>query len=286
MFACEHLSFSRAATEMHITQSAFSQLILNLETQLGVRLFDRTTRRVALTAAGELMQRRLKLSLESIDQACEEALAVCGLEQGSIRVGATSSLATGVVAQTLEQLHEQYPRISVSLQEGYSEALADMVGRGGIDFAVCSEVKSAPGLDFEHLFDDEMVLVTRRGSPMAGRELVKWSDLASEPLVLTGRGTRACEQVLAALQQHGVTAPSKCEVASVQAGLTLVRAGFGSAFAYRAVLRYSEMSGLETIRIAEPALRRTGVYRRPDRELSPLSRRFLELIKANLASVS
>jgi len=280
--AGELLSFVRASEEMHITQSAFSQLIRELESELGVQLFDRTTRRVLLTAAGQAMLLKMKRALDTIDDACAEAQDIGRADRGHIRVGALSSLAVGIVSRTLCHLRTDFPGVTATIREEVNDALIELVTSGGTDLSVCSEVASAPGLSFEYLFADPLMMVTKAGSWLARQRVVHWTDLDKESLVLTARGTSTREHVSAALGAHGIVKPVDYEVASMLVSLSMVRAGFGSAFVSRVALDDLDTAGLGVVPLAEPAVRRMGIYRRSDRKPSLASVKFVELLKAEI----
>lgn len=283
LLASAHLSFSRASEEMHITQSAFSQLIRELESQLGVQLFDRTTRRVHLTAAAEAMQLKMKRGMDAIDDACDEAQAVARVDRGHIRLGSLSSLAIGIVTRTLAHVRTEFPGITVSLREDANDRLVDLVAAGDTDLSVCTEVGSAPGLVFDPMFDDELVMVMQQDNPLGKARRISWDQLQDEPLVLTARGTSTRESVAAALTRHGIDKPAEYEVASMPTSISLVRAGFGSTFISRVALLDTDRKGLKAVRMKNPALRRMGIYRRSDRTASPAVLKFIELLKLEAA---
>ena len=284
LLASELLSFSRASEAMHITQSAFSQLIRELESQLGVQLFDRTTRRVHLTAAGDAMQAKMKRGLESIHDACDEAQAVARVDRGQIRVSSLASIAIGIVTRTLGHLRSEFPGISVTLREGANDAVVNFAATGDTDIAVCTEIASAPGLAFEQLFEDEMVMVMKRDHPLAKHRTVSWDQLAGLPLVLTARGTSTRDSVSACLARHGISRPAEVEVASMPTQIALVRAGFGSTFVSRVALLDLDMDGLKVARMRDPAVRRMGIYHRQERTLAPAVLKFMELLRLEVAA--
>lgn len=283
LLASEFLSFSRASEKLHITQSAFSQLIRELESQLGVQLFDRTTRQVHLTNAGEAMRLKLKRGLDAIDDACDEAQAIARVNRGHIRLGSLSSLAIGVVTRTLAHVRAEFPGITVSLREDANDRLVDLVAAGETDLCVCTEISSAPGLSFDPMFDDELVMVMQEGNPLGAFRMLSWEQLHDEPLVLTARGTSTRESVAAALERHGLGKPAEYEVASMPTSISLVRAGFGSTFISRVALLDTDKRGIKAVRMRQPALRRMGIYRRADRTESPAVHKFIELLKLEVS---
>ena len=136
LLAGDLMSFTRAAEAMNITQSAFSQMIRELESGLEVRLFDRTTRRIVLTSAGEVMHQKMKRGADAIDDACEEARAIARVESGHLRVGTLSSLAIGIVTPALGRLRRDFPGITVSMREDFNGILIEHVASGETDLSV------------------------------------------------------------------------------------------------------------------------------------------------------
>lgn len=255
----------------------------NCEGRASAQLFHRTTRQVHLTDAGEAMQLKMKRGLVAIDDACDEAQAIARVDRGHIRLGSLSSLAIGIVTRTLAHVRAEFPGITVSLREDANDRLVDLVAGGDTDLCVCTEISSAPGLSFDPIFDDELVMVMQQGNPLGRSRLISWEQLQDEPLVLTARGTSTRESVVAALTRHGIGKPAEFEVASMPTSISLVRAGFGSTFISRVALLDTDKKGLKAVRMRQPALRRMGIYRRADRTASPAVHKFIELLKLEAA---
>jgi LysR family carnitine catabolism transcriptional activator len=286
LLAGELSSFSRSAEAMHITQSAFSQLVRELEAGLGVRLFDRTTRRISLTDAGVVLHAKMRRGIVEIDDACEEARAISRVEHGHIRVGTLASLAVGVVTRTLGALRKNFPGVKVSMQEDYNGPLLERVVQGEVDFAVCADSSAVPGLRFEHLFDDELVAVMKQTDPKAAARQLRWSALKDESLVMLMRDSSTYEQVSAALAANRIIREADYEVANMFTALSMVRAGFGTTFIPAMVLGEVNMNGLAWKRLQRPApMRRIGICRRGDRTASPAAAKFEELLRAEVTRV-
>lgn len=283
LLAGELLSFSRAAEAMHITQSAFSQLVRELEDALGVRLFDRTTRRIALTAAGAALRAKMKRGLLEIDDACEAARAIARVEHGHITVGTLASLAIGVVTRALGELRKGYPGVKVSIREDYNGPLLERVAQGEVDFAVCAHANAARGLHFEPLFDDELVAVMRRADAGTDEPVLRWRTLQDTPLIMLVRDSATHERITAALAANRVTREPDYEVANMFTALSMVRAGFGVTFIPAMVLREVNLAGLAWKRLQRPVpLRRIGICRRSDRTASPAALKFEQLLRAEV----
>lgn len=286
LLAGDMLSFSRASEAMHITQSAFSQLVRELEASLGVRLFDRTTRRISLTDAGVILHARMKRGMVEIDDACEEAAAIARVERGHITVGTLASLAVGIVTRTLGELRKSYPGVKVSMREDHNGPLLERVAQGEVDFAVCADSSATAGMRFEHLFDDELVAVMNQAEPKARVPRLRWSALKDQSFVMLMRDSSTHEQVSAALAAHGITREADYEVANMFTALSMVRAGFGMTFIPAMVLGEVNMTGLAWKRMQRPSpIRRIGICRRGDRTASPATAKFEELLRAEVTRV-
>lgn len=121
------LSFSQAAQQMHLSQSALSTLIGRLEEAFGTRLFDRTTRAVALTAAGEVLASHAGQLLSDIERTVAAVRDVSALRRGRVALAAMPSLAARIVPRLFRTFSEKYPDIKLSLADTLSETAFELV---------------------------------------------------------------------------------------------------------------------------------------------------------------
>lgn len=281
--AAETLSFSRAAEKLHVTQSAFSQLIREVEATLDVRLFDRTTRRVMLTESGTALMHKMRSGLVAIEEACQDAQAISRLERGHLSVATLPSLAVGCVTQVLGDLRRLYPGVTVSLHEAHNPDLMEMVSQSKVEFAVCAQVGAQPGLALERLFDEELVAVVPQDHRLAGAGRQGWKKLAGEPLILMTHHSSTRSQIAQALRANGVDDNPAYEVASLFTAISMVRAGLGLTVMPITALLEINFSGLASFRLARPAaIRRIVICRRADRMPSPAALQFAALLKARV----
>lgn len=280
----ETLSFSRAAQRMHITQSALSQMIREVERALGLRLFDRTTRRVALTASGAALMQKLRAGLVAIEDACEDAQAIARLERGHLAVATLPSLAVGCVTQALGDLRRQYPGVTVSLLEAQNPELFELVANSEVEFAVCARVQVPSGLTFENVFAEELVAVVPHDHPLACRHRLGWKTLASEPLILMTHNSSTRGKIAEALRSNEMEEGPAYEVASLFTALSMVRAGLGVTVMPLTALLEANFTGLASCRLLRPTvLRQIGICRRSDRQPSPAALEFAHLVNARVA---
>lgn len=280
----EKLSFSRAADAMSITQSAFSQLIRELESGLDLRLFDRTTRRVRLTDAGSVLLRKMKRGVAEIDEACEEARAIARVEHGHLAFDTLPSLAMDLVTRALGQLRRNFPGITISMREDPNDVVLARVSAGDSDFAVCAHSAAAVELDFEHLFDDELIAVMPENHAKSSLKVLPWAALRDETLVMTLQNAGTRGQISTALARYKVPKPAEYIVGNMFTALSMVRAGFGITFIPVRVIPEVNMTALSWLHLESPAVvRRIGICRRKERTPSPAALKFQELLRAEIS---
>jgi DNA-binding transcriptional LysR family regulator len=283
LVAADLLSFTRAADRLHMTQPAFSQLIRELETALGLRLFDRSTRKIALTDFGEAARARLEKSLGLIREVCHEARAFARLESGHLAIGTLQSTAIGIVTDALGVLKQRAPSLTISLHEDFNGALLDRLVAGDFELAICARSTISNEIDFSPLFTESFVAVVPAGHPAAGRRWFDWSSLGTGALIVTTKRSSTREQVFLALEASGVQIKDSYEVENMFTAMNMVRAGLGVTFVPETVLPNVPRSGVAVVRVRNPSVRRTiGIARLRDHTLSPAGAQFVNLLRATI----
>lgn len=220
-------SFSKAASLLRLSQPALSRQILDLEAELGVRLFDRTGRRIRLTTEGEeLLERGLKV-LADAEALGERAHALRGGRTGILRVGATAMTLESFLPRFLSRYQRSHPEVEVRLTEEGGPRLLGQVERGELHLAVTLPIGA--GLRSHLLFPVRILAVMASSHRLRRRRTVELSDLADEPLLVLRRdfGTR---QLLEAACRIAHLAPQiVLEGGVAHALVALARVGCGVA---------------------------------------------------------
>ena len=180
------LHFTRAAREMRVAQPALSLQIQQLEAELGTQLFDRTTRRVALTDAGRELLPSARRIIAETDDARARLRDLGRLSGGRVTLGAQQSLnASGVVPRLLVEFRRLHPGIDVVLREESAEQSLSLVAEGALDLTLAMVAESGPGdqLVAEPLLDEPLVLVVGPQHPLAGADEVDVAQLLTEPFI-------------------------------------------------------------------------------------------------------
>ncbi|HUZ21860.1 MAG TPA: LysR family transcriptional regulator [Acidimicrobiales bacterium] len=234
----EEQHFTRAARRLHVAQSGLSSTVRSLEAELGSPLLLRTTRRVELTRAGEVLLVEARRTLAAARAAAGAVAAVAGLQRGSLTVGVMQALAAIDLSGFLARFHERFPGIELRLTQASSSELMAQVAESRLDLAFTS---SAPrrGVALMPVFSSPMVLVYgprhRLAAHRAAAPPIRLDDLAGEEFVdfPVAWGSRIVVDEI--FRAAGVARRVPFEVNDVTTLLDLVRAGLGIAVVPEAV---------------------------------------------------
>jgi DNA-binding transcriptional LysR family regulator len=182
----EELSFGRAAQRLHIVQPAVSQQIRRLERELGVPLFDRSSRHVRLTAAGECLLPEVRAVLAAAARARQVATGIAAGTDGILRVGTSQGLGERL-DHILEQLRKIAPGLRVRLVSAPVAERITRVRAGELDAAFVRAVTTAPGLELLPLWQDPLTIALPATHPLAAQPAIQLPQLSSIPLRLAPR---------------------------------------------------------------------------------------------------
>jgi DNA-binding transcriptional LysR family regulator len=192
-------SFTQAALDLHIAQSALSQQVGRLERELGVELLRRTTRRVEVTEAGELVLQRARRALAEADGVRGDLDALQGLVRGTLRLGG-GWVSRGPVhpAALIADFARAHPGVAVTVREDVAFALLGQLRKGDLDLVMALvDADTLDGLDGVRLLDEELVVIATLDHPLARSKRVPVERLAGEPLVIYAAGSALRESLLA-----------------------------------------------------------------------------------------
>ena len=248
----EEEHFSRAAKRTNIVQSALSTSIRSLEEELGTQLFVRTTRRVRLTEAGQVLLAHARTVLDAVREAQEAVARVTGLERATLHLGAVPGLPSFIdLASLLVMFRERYPGVDVQLSQGNATQLLDRIKEGALDVAVLPLVESQAGVNTVTIAREPLALVCAPRSPLAGRRTVGLADLADQSFVDFEKGWAARQLIDRAFEVAGISRLTAFEVGDLETMLALVQRGLGVALVPRAVAR---RPSLAMVTLADPEI--------------------------------
>ncbi|GAA4523617.1 LysR family transcriptional regulator [Amycolatopsis samaneae] len=251
----ETSSFTRAAQQCLVVQSALSHQIARLERELGARLFDRTSRRVRLTAAGAAFLPAARQCLDAAERAAAEVAAAVGEVRGRLAVGVIPTVAAVDIPAVLHEFHRDYPRVRVGLRVGASEELVEQVKEGTLDVAFLGLPATArpEGVRSHELARDRLVAVVSPGHALAGETAVDLARLAAEVFVDFPAGTAGRAQSDQAFAAAGLTRDVALEVTAADLMARLIQQGLGVAMLPSAYA--PRLSGVVTVPVIDAPAR-------------------------------
>jgi DNA-binding transcriptional LysR family regulator len=194
LLVAQHQSFTRAAESLFITPSGLSVLIRELETQLGFRLFDRTTRHVLLTKEGEDLLAATRRNLDELDAAMSGIGQRTRQASQSLSVGAPPLVAANIIAQAIKEFRAQRPAVAVRLFDADLTTLQQKVQAGELDLAV-GIFRKAEGIRRTPFFRFSLMLIQPAEGPLVRRAPATWSSLHGQRLI-TLRATGPVQQLI------------------------------------------------------------------------------------------
>lgn len=267
----EEKNFTRAAERCNLSQSAFSTRIGGLESALGARLFDRTTRTVELTPEGELFSVSARTLFDEFAEVIDNFREHAARRRGRIAIAALPSLCATWLPSIYAGFHRQYPGIQLALTDTLSDQCLTMLRAKRVDFALASSAGPEEDLEAELLHVDPFYLVCRPEHPLAGFEAPQLDDIGHHPFVHMHRLSSVRQCLEAAMHPKALRATMEVEHLATLAGL--VEAGAGVTVVPALTLFQFQRPGLVVRPIADGSLSRPiYLVRRRGRSLSIAAR--------------
>lgn len=196
-------SFSRAADHLFITQPTISKMIKNLETELGVVLFDRSRKQVTLTDAGKIILEQAKLIDRAFKNLEMELDNLQGLKKGHIRIGLPPIFDAHSFLQIMGGFHEKYPGITYQLVENGSKKIEEDVCNNLLDIGVV--VLPTNNNQFEHFsfLEEDLKLILPESHPLADKDSIQLAELANESFILLNKDYVLYDRIISACNSVG-----------------------------------------------------------------------------------
>jgi DNA-binding transcriptional LysR family regulator len=274
-------SFRAAAETIHLSQPALSRRIDKLEDALGVRLFDRDTRNVELTAVGRDFARKARALLDDLDAMLLGVRDVAANRWGQVTLACVPSTAHYFLSGVLRQYHQRFPRIRVHIiDEGANEVLS-AVAHGEAELGLGITGSDEPTIEFEPLLTEPFVAACRRDHPLARKPSVTWAELGRFDLMTVDKasGNRlVMDLALASARER----PQACfETRHVSTLVAFVESGLGVAAVPRLSMPRKSHPALVSVPIIKPDVTRTvGLIKRRGRSLSPAAEHLYGMLRS------
>ena len=226
----EHGHFGRAAASCHVSQSAFSVAIKELETLLGVQVVDRTNRKVTVTAAGREVAVLARLCLQDLGALVEAARGASGPLEGPLHLGVIPTIAPFLLPRALPAIRRAYPELKLFLYEELTATLYSDLMDGSIDVALLALPWSLPGAETLELFRDPFRLAARKGTSLVDPERYRFNVLPAGSVLLLREGHCLREHAVEACRIRETEKMSRVSASSLLTLIEMVDADLGITF--------------------------------------------------------
>lgn len=266
--AARALSFTEAAQTLGISQPALSESIRRMEAELGLRLFDRTTRRLSLTKDGEALAGLAEEVVRDVRAGLQD-IAERGQRRPRVCIALLPSIAAAILPAATEALRRAFPDAELAVCDVLHERAVGLVEDGVADLAVTMR-PAGDLLTYEPLGADDVYALMRRDHPLAGRGALAWGALAGHPFVALARSTSVRRLVDGGLAAADVALAPRFEVEQIPSAVALVAAGLGVTALPALTFAMFPRQGLVMRRLEKPVVRRAlGLITPTRRALSP-----------------
>lgn len=273
LLAVDTGSFTHAASQLGVTQPSFTALIQDLEEVLGLRLFERTTRSISLTSAGQDFHARAQRPIADLEEAYRSLADLAAVRRGNVTLGALPSTALALLPVAVGALRQLHPALKVRVVEAHNDELVAMLRTNQIEFAVGALAEPAPDLPFAPLAEDCFCAIYPAGHALEKkRGPLHWRDVLRYDLILLSQGSNARQQFDRAVREEtGAPATAlRYDVTNMGTAAGMVRQGLGVSVLPRLALPELNLSGLRAAALCDASARRAiGLLHRRDRSLSP-----------------
>lgn len=269
-------SFTEAAKHLHLSQSAVSTQIRDLERQIGFALLDRTTRHVVLSASGEHLLGLLGRVLHDVDSALLEAKGLLDKSRGRVIVAASPLASVTILPALISEFARSFPGVHVDLRDMLTDQILHSVRNGTADIGIGTFEKSRTELELSILYEDVLGVIVPRNSPLMQRRSLCWRDLEGQPLISLSRSSAFRSLIDSTLRSLSVDLETRFEVGYMGTAVALVEAGLGISILPEragALIRHRKARFL---RLTEPVVSRPlTLVTHAGRALSPAASAFV-----------
>ncbi len=239
----KHGSFSKAAKTCFISQPALSEQIQKLEREVGKRLFDRSHRKIVLTAEGKLLAEKASGILEAVNEAKLQIQGTTEVASGSITLGVLSTVEHCFVPQLLRKFNQACPLVRITIHEDSKSSLVAMVQAGELDLAIASLPVGENHFEMEPLFTEEWLLALPSRHRLASKPKILMNDLCEEKFIMMKEAHPFNDELLSFCRNHDCHPQVVLRSGQIERILSLINSELGISL----VPHWATASGVNSI---------------------------------------
>ncbi len=273
-------SFSDAATKLHVSQSAISQAIKNLEDKTGSQLFFRKTREIKLTAEGKLLYKHIEQAYNFIKTGENKLLESQNLENGEIRIGVSDTICKYYLIDTIGKFINKHPKVKIQVINRTSHQIHNILKEGKIDFGIVTLPVHEKGFVVENFQSVEDIFVASDKFIELKDKKVSLKELSDYPLLMLDRNSATRRNIDFFIQKKGLNLIPEIELESIDLLLEFAKIGLGIAHVLKeSASSFIDKKELFKVELKEKlALRKLGIITTKNVPISRTSTEFINLL--------
>ncbi|MDR6884119.1 LysR family transcriptional regulator [Bacillus sp. 3255] len=281
---CKEMHFTRASEKLGMSQPTLSHQIKTLEDELGVPLFDRIGKKIAITEAGKILLAECKVIFSSLENVKVQIMELQKVARGTLSIGALPGELTQLVSSVLLDFHYIYPEIQIKVIN--LDDIVERVMQNEIDLAITifpiedERIRKIP------LYKEDMYLVVSSQHPLADQEHINFEDINQYPVVLFPQSHK-CRQVIDFTSNScGLTIEPIIETTAIETIISLVKTGAAVTALSKTYVNMYNDAQLTAIQIVNPTLsREIGIIYHKDKYISQATRLFIDLLSKSIVEL-
>ncbi|SFD75546.1 DNA-binding transcriptional regulator, LysR family [Paenibacillus catalpae] len=278
---CEELHFTRASEKLGITQPSLSHQIKALEDDLGVPLFDRIGKKIAITEAGMILYKQSKLAIGNLTSAKEQIQELQQIERGTLSIGALPGELNQLVSSLLLDFHRVYPKVRIKIFG--VEDIVNRVLQNELDLAITILPVEDERISAIPLYREKFYFVATPEHPYADRPAINFEEILNVPIVMFPETHRCRQLVDMTCSRAGFALQPLIETTTIESLFGLVRSGAGGTVLSKTLFEMYNNDDLLPIPIQNPTLcREVGIVYHRDKYMGKAARGFIDLITAHV----
>ncbi|MFD1037361.1 LysR substrate-binding domain-containing protein [Virgibacillus byunsanensis] len=275
----KQLNFTRAASNLHISQPSLSKTIKNLETEIGAALFYRGAKQLDLTDAGQAFLVNAKNVLDAFENLTSELNDVIDLKKGEIKIGIPPIIGTAFFSKLISKYKEAYPSIDMTLNEVGSKKIKHGVREGELDIGlICNLPIQKENFETIKLLKDPLMLIVQKDNPLAERKTIDFSHIEKEPFIMYRHDFSLHDGIIEACKNHGFYPNIVCESSQKDFMIEMVEAKLGVALLPSKICGQINNDTITTIPFTRPVVNlELGMIWKKDKYVPHAVRKFIAM---------
>ena len=273
-------NITRAAERLRVSQPNITVAIKKLEAELGIQLFDRSQKQLALTPEGAVFLNRIELALRNIQDPVLEVNDYKQLQKGTIKIGIPPMMGAYLFPKIFSSFQKKYPHLDIYLHEEGSMSIREQLERDELDFGIIILSGASNHLQLLPMTKSQIVACVPENSPLAKKEFLTKDDIAAANLIMLKEGSFLRQTILSKLKEQNISPNIILESNQVVTIKGLVASGVGISFLLDMVLEDSQ--GIAAIPLEEPIFVDVGLAWKKDRYISKAAQSFMDFCRDTL----